>query len=60
MAAAPRKRSFNVLLIALAGAAVLLLFLAPAAAASGAGRLLGELWLTTMGAVMGLLGGALS
>ena len=42
-------------LLAIAAAAALLLLLAPAAV----GRLVGDLWLTVMGAVMGLLGGVL-
>lgn len=56
MAATPRKRSSNFWLIALV-CALALLVLAPAAAANGAGRLIGELWVTTMSAVIGLLGG---
>lgn len=36
---------------------VALLVLAPAAVAAGAGRLLGELWVTVMGAIVGLFGG---
>jgi hypothetical protein len=38
-------------------AVVALLVLAPAAVATGAGRLLGELWVSVMGAVVSLFGG---
>lgn len=55
MTAAPRKRSSSFWLIAIA-CVVALFLLAPAAIAGGAGRLLGELWVTTMSAVMGLFG----
>lgn len=41
--------------LAIAAAAALLLLLAPGAV----GRLLGDLWVTVMGVVMGLLGGVL-
>jgi hypothetical protein len=42
-------------LIVIACAALALALLAPTAV----GRLLGDLWVTTMGAIVGLLGGAL-
>lgn len=43
-------------LLAAAGALVLLLLIAPSAAAGGVGRLLGDLWVSTMGAVLGIFG----
>lgn len=45
------------LLLIAAGAVVVLVLLAPAAMAAGAGRLLGELWVTVMGALVALFGG---
>jgi hypothetical protein len=50
-----RRGGFGVWLLAIAAAAALLLLFAPAAV----GRLVGDLWVTTMSAVMGLIGGML-
>ena len=53
---APRLPLGRILLI-LALLAALVLIFAPAAVASGAGRLLGDLWISVMGAIVGLFGG---
>jgi len=37
--------------------AAIAIVLAPAAIAGGAGRLIGDLWVTVMGAIVGLFGG---
>jgi hypothetical protein len=50
-----RRGGLGVWLLAIVVAPALLLLLAPAAV----GRLLGDLWLTAMGAVVGLFGGVL-
>lgn len=57
MRATSRKhRSAGLWVLGLALAAGVAVLLVPGAAA-GAGRLVGELWVSTMGAVFGLLGG---
>jgi hypothetical protein len=56
MRANPTKQNARGLvfwLLVIAGAAVVLALLAP----TSVGRLLGDLWVSTMGAVFGLLGG---
>lgn len=56
--AAPARRMTLVrilLLLALAAAVAVILF--PAAVAGGAGRLIGDLWVSVMGAIVGLFGG---
>jgi hypothetical protein len=49
------RRSFGVWFLVIVACAIVLVLLAPGAV----GRLVGDLWITTMGAVMGLLGGVL-
>jgi len=51
-----RRSGMSFWLLAAAGALVLLLLIAPSAAAGGVGRLLGDLWVSTMGAVLGIFG----
>jgi hypothetical protein len=51
-----RKRSLRFWLITAAVVVAALVLLAPGAVAGGAGRLLGEIWVTAMSAVIGLFG----
>jgi uncharacterized membrane protein len=55
-AMAARKRSLRVWLVSAAVAFGALLLFAPGVLAGGAGRLLGEIWVTAMGAVISLFG----
>lgn len=55
-APARRLTPIRIVLIVAFVAALALLF-APAAIAAGAGRLIGELWVSVMGAVIGMFGG---
>jgi hypothetical protein len=54
-----RRRGLGFWLLVAAAAIAALLLLAPGAAAEGVGRLLGDLWVSTMGAVMSLIGAVL-
>ena len=55
---APARRLTPIrIALILALVAAIALILAPAAVAGGAGRLIGGLWVTVMGAIVGLFGG---
>jgi len=49
--------TFGRIALILAFVAAVALVLAPAAIASGAGRLIGGLWVSVMGSIVGLFGG---
>lgn len=57
MIAPARRRTLVRILLILMLIAVIAIVLAPAAVAAGAGRLLGDLWVSVMGAIVGLFGG---